>query len=284
MPVLGDAKLVAGQLVDVLRERLSNGDRSPRAQIRRELQVEKQAQLDEWLPVFTSDDEPIRPYRIMWDLNNLVDRDNTIVTHDSGMPRSQLVFTYQATTPRGYIGWGNSTQLGTGLGLAMGAKLAEPEKLVVNVMGDAAFGMAGMDIESAARLRIPILTIILNNSIMGGHDRAMPVATEKYGSAYLSGDYAAVAADLGAYSEKVSKPGEVIPALKRGIGKTKRKRAGRAGIHHGARAIANGEHPMATHVFEPKTYYNTLGLAPSGAGNRSRRHRVHHYRRRRWRR
>ena len=221
VPVLGDAKLVAGQLIDALRERLSDNDERPSTRIRQEIQAETLAQLDEWLPVFTSDDVPIRPYRIMWDLNNLVDRDNTIVTHDSGMPRSQLVFTYQATTPRGYIGWGNSTQLGTGLGLAMGAKLAEPEKLVVNVMGDAAFGMAGMDIESAARLRIPVLTVVLNNSIMGGHDRVMPVATGNYGSAYLSGDYAAVAADLGAYSEKVSNPGEVIPALKRGIGKTK---------------------------------------------------------------
>ena len=221
VPLLGDAGLVTGQLLDALRERLSDRDEYPRTYVRREMQAEKQAQLHEWLPVFTSDDQPIRPYRIMWDLNNLVDRDNTIVTHDSGMPRSQLVFTYQATAPRGYIGWGNSTQLGTGLGLAMGAKLAEPEKLVVNVMGDAAFGMAGMDIESAARLRIPVLTIILNNSIMGGHDRVMPVATENYGSAYLSGDYAAVAADLGAYSEKVSDPGEIIPALKRGIGKTR---------------------------------------------------------------
>ena len=76
-----------------------------------------------------------------------VDRSQTIVTHDSGHPRDQMIPFYEATTPRGYLGWANSSQLGYGLGIAMGAKLGAPEKLVVNIMGDAAIGMAGMDIE-----------------------------------------------------------------------------------------------------------------------------------------
>jgi len=59
---------------------------------------------------------------------------------------------------------GRPDPLGYGLGLIMGAKLATLEKLTVNVMGDTAFGMAGMDFETAVRERIPILTILLNNS------------------------------------------------------------------------------------------------------------------------
>ena len=66
---------------------------------------------------------------------------------------------YETLAPRGYLGWGKSTQLGTGLGLALGAKLAAPEKLVVNVMGDLAFGTAGMEVETAVRERLPIMTI-----------------------------------------------------------------------------------------------------------------------------
>ena len=72
--------------------------------------------------------------------------------------------------PRGYIGWGHSTQLGFSLGCAMGAKLACPGKLVVNFMGDTAFGMVGMDVETAVREQIPILTVLLNNSAMGNYE------------------------------------------------------------------------------------------------------------------
>ena len=95
---------------------------------------------------------------------------------------------FETISPRGFIGWGKSTQLGYGLGLALGAKMAEPQKLAVNVMGDYAFGMVGLDVETAVRERIPILTIILNNSAMGIYDSdRFPVANERYGTKYLTG-------------------------------------------------------------------------------------------------
>jgi acetolactate synthase-1/2/3 large subunit len=121
------------------------------------------------------------------------------------------------TAPRGYLGWGKSTQLGTGLGLAMGAKLAAPDRLVINVMGDVAFGMVGMDFETAVRSRIPILTVLMNNGLMGGYDKYLPVATERYGLRYVSGDYARVANGLGGYTERVEKPHELVPAFRRAI-------------------------------------------------------------------
>ena len=80
----------------------------------------------------------------------------------------------------------------------MGAKLAQPEKLVVNFMGDAAFGMVGMDIETAVREQIPILTVLLNNSAMGNYEKFIPQAIDRYGSKFLSGNYADVAQGLGA--------------------------------------------------------------------------------------
>ena len=84
----------------------------------------------------------------------------------SGRPKAPLT----------YIGWGKSTQLGYGLGLAMGAKLARPDKLCINVMGDAAIGFTGMDFETAVRERIPILTMLLNNFSMAIELDVMPVA------------------------------------------------------------------------------------------------------------
>ena len=167
------------------------------------------------MPKLTSNEVPINPYRVIWDLMNTVDRTKTMVTHDSGNPRDQMLPFYQSIIPHGYIGWGKSTQLGFGLGLIMGAKLAAPQNLAVNIMGDAAFGMAGMDFETAARERIPILTIILNNSALGNYKSYMPVSTERYGTPYLSGDYTKVAEGLGGYSERVEDPAEIIPAINR---------------------------------------------------------------------
>jgi thiamine pyrophosphate-dependent acetolactate synthase large subunit-like protein len=77
--------------------------------------------------------------------------------------------------------------------------------------------MAGMDVETAARERLPILTVLLNNSRMGGYSKSMPVASERFGSNRLSGRYAAVAEGLGAYAERVERPEEVVPAIRRGI-------------------------------------------------------------------
>ena len=210
--IVGDAKLVLKQLIDQAKTQL---DMEPRNNPSSKIQQVKEQWLSEWMPKLTSDEVPINPYRLIWDLMQTVDKEQTIITHDSGNPRDQMVPFYETVTPRSYIGWGKSTQLGYGLGLIMGAKLAAPEKLAINVMGDAAFGMAGMDFETAVRERIPILTIILNNSALGGYEHHLPIATEKYGTKFLSGDYTKVAEGLGGYSEKVEAPDDIIPSIER---------------------------------------------------------------------
>jgi acetolactate synthase-1/2/3 large subunit len=102
----------------------------------------------------------------------------------------------------------------------MGAKLFAPEKLCINVWGDAAIGFTGMDFETAVRERIPILSVLLNNSCMAIELPVMPVSTAKYRSTDISGNYAAFAQALGGHGERVSEPGEIIPAIKRAIRKT----------------------------------------------------------------
>ena len=162
------------------------------------------------------------PYRIIWDLMHAVDRTNVIVTHDSGGPRNQIVPFWEALTPGSYVGWGKSTQLGFGLGATMGAKLAAPEKLCINFMGDAAIGMVGMDLETAVRERIPILTIVMNNGTMAAEVASTRIAEDRYGVLTQGGDYSAVARALGAWSERVTEPGEIVPALHRAIGATQK--------------------------------------------------------------
>jgi acetolactate synthase-1/2/3 large subunit len=214
LALIGDARLVLQQVLEQLgasaSRRLKNGE------TQREIAAEREAWLERWRPRLTSDEEPINPYRVIWELMQATDPAATIVTHDSGSPRDQLLPFYSATTPRGYIGWGKSTQLGTGYGLALGAKLARPDKLVVNLMGDTAFGMVGMDVETAVREQIGVLTIILNNGCMGGYQPYMPVSTERFHSTTFSGNYAAVAVGLGAHAERIERLDQLAPAIARG--------------------------------------------------------------------
>jgi acetolactate synthase-1/2/3 large subunit len=212
--VIGDAQAVLGQMIEAVRRQAGPEGRRGGA-VAREVQAVKEAWLAEWMPRLTSDETPISPYRVIWELMHAVDRRRTTVTHDSGNPRDQMVPFFETQTPHGYIGWGKSTQLGTGLGLTMGAKLAAPDRLCVNLMGDAAFGMVGMDFETAVRSRIPILTIVINNSLLGGYDKYLPVSTARYGTRFLSGNYSKVADGLGGYTERVEQPEDLAPALRR---------------------------------------------------------------------
>ena len=177
--------------------------------------------LAEWMPKLTNNDAPINPYRVLWELNNMVDKAATVITHDAGSPRDQTTPFWQATTPLSYIGWGKTTQLGYGLGLAMGAKMAHPDKLCINVWGDAAIGFTGMDFETAARERIPILSILFNNFSMAIEIPIMPVSQEKYGSIEISGHYADMATAFGGYGERITDPNDIVAALERGIEATK---------------------------------------------------------------
>ena len=208
-------KLVLGQLIEEVRDRLGENGRRGDESVAAEIRQVRQEWLAEWMPRLSSNDTPISPYRVVYELNARLDKANSIVTHDSGNPRDQIVPFYAATTPRGYIGWGNSTQLGSGLGYAMGAKVALPEKTCVNLMGDVAVGMAGTDFETAAREKLGIITVIVNNGAMGGYEKNIPVATERYGTKYVTGEYARMAEALGAYSEHVTDPDEVGPAIER---------------------------------------------------------------------
>ncbi len=219
--VVGDAKLVLAALIEEVEKLHGKSPRDP-AKVAAEIRAIEEQWLAKWMPKLSHDAAPLNPYRVLWDLQKTVDVANTIITHDAGSPRDQLSPFWKTTTPLSYIGWGKSTQLGYGLGLAMGAKLARPDKLCINVWGDAAIGFTGMDFETAARERIPILSILLNNFCMAIELKVMPVSTEKYRSTDISGDYAAFARALGGHGERVEKPADIVPAIRRGIAATER--------------------------------------------------------------
>jgi len=219
--IVGDAKIVLQALLDEVIKLHGTSPKDPKA-VAAEIKDVYEPWLAKWMPKLTNNDAPLNPYRVLWDLQNTVDVANTIITHDAGSPRDQLSPFWKPVTPLSYIGWGKTTQLGSGLGYAMGAKLAKPDKLCINVWGDAAIGFTGMDFETAVRERIPILSILLNNFSMAIELKVMPVSTEKYRSTDISGDYAAMARAFGGYGERVEQPSDIVPAIKRGIEATKK--------------------------------------------------------------
>ena len=228
--MLGDAKLTLQALSGAMASLKADDARDAMVAARKAeapstIQAMKSKWLSEWMPKLTSESAPISPYRVIWELNRLVDKDNTVITHDAGSPRDQLSPFWESTKPLSYIGWGKTTQLGYGLGLAMGAKLARPEALCINVWGDAAIGFTGMDFETAVRERLPILSILFNNFSMAIELPIMQVATEKYRSTDISGNYAQMAEAFGGYGERVEDPSQIVDALRRGIQATERGQA-----------------------------------------------------------
>jgi acetolactate synthase-1/2/3 large subunit len=217
--LIGDARLTLSALLEACRRHVST--RRDASAVEREIKDVEAEWMKEWLPVLTSNEKPFTPYRVLWDLQHAVDVSETIITHDAGSPRDQLMPFWKTKKPLTYIGWGKTTQLGYGLGLAMGAKLVHPDKLCINVWGDAAIGFTGTDFETAVRERLPILSILLNNNSMAIELKVMPRATEKYRATDISGDYSAMARAFGGYGERVTSTAEIVPAIERGIAQTR---------------------------------------------------------------
>jgi thiamine pyrophosphate-dependent acetolactate synthase large subunit-like protein len=131
--LIGDAGLTLTTLVVAVRERLGGTPRGRSESIAQAIKASQDQWLSEWMPRLTSNEIPRSPYRVLWDVLHTVDVASTVITRDAGSPRDQLSPFWQTREPLTSIGWGKTTQLGYSLGLAIGAKLAHPDKLCINV-------------------------------------------------------------------------------------------------------------------------------------------------------
>lgn len=220
--VVGDAGLVIDALIAEIGKRKIRSGGNALASLKEEVAAGKKAWLESWAKLLDSDEIPLNQYRVIRDMMRTLDRDNVIMTHDSGSPREQMIPFWETTAAGSYMGWGKSTQLGYGLGITMGAKLAAPEKLCVNVMGDAAIGMTGMDIETAARNRIAILTIVFNNGVMGAERDVLKISDVKYGAMSVGGNYSKVAEGLNVAATRVERPEAIVGAIKEAVSVTEK--------------------------------------------------------------
>lgn len=210
--LLGDTRLTLQALIEEVKAQ--RGDTPADAtQVKAEIAATKADWLAEWQPLLQSTEEPINTYRVIWEIDQNLDRENSIVTHDAGAPRDSIVPFYTATRPHSYVGWGKTTHLGFGIPLMIGAKMANPDKFCLNLMGDGAFGMSGLDLETAARSGFAITTVVLNNGGMATYPGGFPTARENFGVSHMQGDYAKIAEGMGAVGLTVTQVSELGPAL-----------------------------------------------------------------------
>ena len=216
--VLGDAKLVLRQLAAELERQ---GAPKRNEALVKEIEGSWRVLREKYGPWMESSEKPVNPYRVYAELMNVLDMENSFVTHESGNTRDQLSTVYKAKVPHGFLGWGNVSTLGYGLGAALGAKLAMPGRQVISVTGDAGVGYQMGNWETMVRHKMGITTIHINNDGFGGYGPGFwgpghSPYTYKVTSHKVQSS-AKGAEALGIQAERVEDPDEVAPALKRAL-------------------------------------------------------------------
>lgn len=164
----------------------------------------------------TSDQQPINHYRLVADVRDSLERD-AIVTEDGEFTMAVMRQVMPTHVGRHRFGAGTTGCMGTGLPYAVGAKLARPERQVVAVLGDYAFGAAAMEVETCARLDIPIVIVVSNNAGIAAHtiqERSFPPDAPPIAT-LLPADYERMVEMVGGYAERVTDPAEIRPAMDR---------------------------------------------------------------------
>ena len=185
--LLGDGKAVVGQLNRALDERqwFYPADTAWRSQ----LKEKAQANLEAVKPMIDDESSPMNYYRAYRDIEAWLPEDAIIIgeganTMDIG--RTQMA----NRSARHRLDAGTYGTMGIGLGFAIAAAVAQPDKPIVSVQGDSAFGFSGMEIETMVRYKLPVKMVVLNNGGIGGgmgplkEGQTVPPPILTYGARY----------------------------------------------------------------------------------------------------
>jgi acetolactate synthase-1/2/3 large subunit len=224
--IIGDARLVLEQLL-AYKNKVVAGRRS--AWLNRVDGWRKKWD-DATKPAYKSDAVPIHPARLVSDLRRVVP-DNGIVLSDVGGHHNWLVAEWQARQPRTFLQTWGFASMGFGVGGALGAKLAAPDRPVVSVCGDGGFVMWASAVLTAVEYNIPVVWLVWNNygfvvirdQQMGffGKTRELACNFTDTGGKLYSADYAAMARSMGAAGVTVEKPADLAPQLEAAIASNK---------------------------------------------------------------
>jgi acetolactate synthase-1/2/3 large subunit len=205
--IMGDPGEVLRQLVGELPHLAGRRDESWLERVRGEERRRRQAME----PLLSSEAVPIHPLRLLAEVQRLLDKDATIIG-DGGSFVSLAAQVLKPHRPGHWLDTGRFGCLGVGLGFALAARLARPGKQVVLLQGDGAFGISGIDFDTAVRHRLPFVSIIGNNGCWGTEEKER-IATTGFYLGFTH--YEKMVEALGGYGEFVDKPEQIRPALER---------------------------------------------------------------------
>ena len=217
--VVGDPGAVLGAVLQAASGRIKNDQRQARQKWMKALSEAEDAATEKLMPLFKSNNTPIHPYRVAYELNEFL-TDDTIYIGDGG---DVVTISAQAVRPRSPGHWmdpGALGSLGVGTGFAIAAGLAQPGKEILCYYGDGSFGMTAFDMETANRFGVPYLAVIGNNSAMNQirYGQLTKYGPERGNVGNLLGDvpFGKFAEMLGGYGEEVRDPAQIGAALQRG--------------------------------------------------------------------
>jgi len=223
--ILGSPKLVLRQMIDCVKDIMKGKpDRSEWLGIVNKVREEDRAKRKEVVDKVRNN-KPIHPHFLAAELVDFLDKDATIILDSfsmAGFSTGKIKASFAGQILDGAT-WSG---VGHGIGIAMGAQLARPGKQVVDLLGDGGMGIAGWDIETAARYKIPACYLLYNNSSWMG-DAAQqiilpPDVKNCDWSTLPDIRYDKIFTEMGCHTELVTEPQQLKPALERAFnsGKT----------------------------------------------------------------
>lgn len=212
--IIGDAREVLRQLTAEVRGRIRSAKDSPWIQ---ECRAYARSRLERLEADMNSNQIPIHPLRLCKEIRDFLDRDAILIMDGADITifGGSVLRTYE---PGHWLENPPSGSLGIGIPFAIAAKLAKPDKQVLVLNGDGSFGFNAMEFDTAVRHKIPIVTVIGNDSAWGfvKHVQQEMYGKERViGTALTPARYDKVVEALGGYGEYVEKPEQIRPALER---------------------------------------------------------------------
>jgi acetolactate synthase-1/2/3 large subunit len=215
--LVGDVGAILGAVTQAASDRAAKGARAREPWLEA-LRAEEQRLVQRRLPLLMRDSAPIHPLRLAHEINRFL-TDDTLFIGDGG---DVVTFSGGVVQPKGPGLWMDPGPLGTlgvGVPFAMASKLARPDREVVCLFGDGAFGLTGWDFETMVRFDLPFIGVVGNNSSMNqiryGQIERYGVKRGDVGNKLGDVRYDRFAEMLGGYGEEVREPHEIAPALQR---------------------------------------------------------------------
>lgn len=211
--IVGDAKAVLSQLTEEWN-RIGATHETSWAHELKDMETKKKLQ---WNKLTSSLSQPINPVRLCSEIAKFLER-SAIVTIDGGEILDFSRNLIPSFTPGARMNPGVSGLLGIGIPFAIAAKLAYPDRQVLSLCGDGAFGLNGMEMDTAARHNIPIVVVVSNNACWGvctNAQKGIFGAERTFGTLLSKTRYDQMAQALNCYGELVEDPKEIRPALER---------------------------------------------------------------------